>query len=204
MPRKYRVNTYQKIFGKIDFVELQNSSYGEWIIYENGIPKFHVNLFRTNSPSDNRIKIYLDENDSSIEEIISIINLTQNTSLKLVRKPKIKWIRKSELKELILNPIPISLLSNISIGKEIVFPHLKKNQLALVFAELATGHVLIINFDVNMSDGEVYHVFDTMKEAHKFARKKIVAFPTIECCILNSENMAIKYLNLNEEKTFTK
>ncbi len=61
---KYRINKYLTLNGKIQEVILPDSAYGEWIIYENNEPKYHVNIFNYESKSDCLVFVILNEKKS--------------------------------------------------------------------------------------------------------------------------------------------
>ena len=64
---KYRINKYLTLNGKTQKVTLPDSAYGEWIIYENNEPKYHVNIFNYKSKSDCLIFVILNENKSEFK-----------------------------------------------------------------------------------------------------------------------------------------
>jgi len=103
---KYRVITYQTLLGEVQFVDIGNHSYGEWVIYLNNRAKYHVNIYRPNSESDNILKELIEKFDESITTILDSINSTFNVNLKLSSRPSLEVIKNSELKELNLYPLP--------------------------------------------------------------------------------------------------
>ncbi len=108
--KKYRITTYRTLKGKCELVDIGDHIYGEWIIYENEKPKFHVNLFREDSESDKRIKELIEHKNESIESIIKKINLSFKMELNLGKRPIIEIVVNTKLKELALNPIPTEWL----------------------------------------------------------------------------------------------
>ena len=109
----YRVITYYSIKGLIDFVDLGDISYDQWIIYDDGIPKYHVNMFDKNTTSIALLNLF-ESRKETIESIISKISTKENIKLSLGYKPTIKLIKKSELVNLDLKPIPENWVLNIS------------------------------------------------------------------------------------------
>jgi hypothetical protein len=107
---QYRVLTYLSFHGKVDVIDLSDLSYGEWIVYDNKVPKYHINCFEKND-SDLKIKYLLDKK-KNINNIIDIINNENNITLSLSNKP-LGIMIKSELKNLELKPFPISWVENI-------------------------------------------------------------------------------------------
>lgn len=102
----YRVTTYYSIKGLIKFVDLGDFTYGEWIVYDNKIPKYHINSFNKGSNSDILINSLLESKKETIESIINKINIEQGTKLSLGNRPLIELIKKSEMMNLDLTPLP--------------------------------------------------------------------------------------------------
>tara|TARA_B100000965_G_scaffold380370_1_gene376868 strand:+ start:891 stop:1256 length:366 start_codon:yes stop_codon:yes gene_type:complete len=110
---KYRIATYWTLTGKREFVDLGGQSYGEWIVYEKEIPKFHISCFSENSKSDFIIKELLEGYKWTIETIIDRINESHETALTLDNRPLIKIQTTSEFRDLELTPLPIKLIEKI-------------------------------------------------------------------------------------------
>jgi len=109
---KYRIDTYKTLSKTIEYIDLGDSVYGEWIIYEKKIPKYHISCFGENSQSDLIIKNLIETRKLTIESIINNINQKFNKKLELGKRPFFSIKTKSELVELELNPIPIELIDN--------------------------------------------------------------------------------------------
>lgn len=78
----------------------------------------------------------------------------------------------------------------LNLKKEIRFPELELNQVALHFASYATGHVLKPNKELYLGEGEIYMVFDSIEEAKDYAREAIRNDPGIECIVRDApENL---------------
>jgi hypothetical protein len=110
----YQVTTYYSLTGLVNFVDLPNSLYGEWIIYDALIPKYHVNIFDTGSISNIQLRSLIDSKKETIESIIDKISAKENIQLSLGHKPIIEVIKKSELINLDLEPLPEIWVLNIS------------------------------------------------------------------------------------------
>ena len=91
---------------------------------------------------------------------------------------------------------------DLNLKKEIKFPELKPNQVALNFAKLATGHVLKINKELYIGEGEIYQVFDSLEIAKDYAKNMINEDSSIECWIMNAKDKAIFYISAMVEKEF--
>lgn len=111
--RKYRQISYSTLFGLKRFIDLGDFGYKEWIIYNNAIPKYHVNCFRENSASDAIINGLLSSKLETIESIMDKINKAQATKLSFIERPFLELVKKIELVELDLIPLPESWVENI-------------------------------------------------------------------------------------------
>jgi hypothetical protein len=105
--KNYQIITFQTAVGRFHFVELGNHVYGEWIIYENDIPKFHIDLFSGNTDSDHLVKQLIETENKGIEGIIKAINSSLNLNLSFRKRPKKEWIVETKLKAFDLKPLPI-------------------------------------------------------------------------------------------------
>jgi hypothetical protein len=109
---KYKIDTYKTLSKTIKYIDLGDSVYGEWIVYEKKTPKYHISCFGENSQSDLIIKNLIETKKLTIESIINNINQKFNKKLELGKRPFFSIKTKSELVELELNPIPIELIDN--------------------------------------------------------------------------------------------
>lgn len=87
-------------------VILPNSTYGEWIVYENSKPKYHVKVFNFESKSDCLVSVIKTENESEFENILVDINERFERKLSLVSKNNFGIKIYSELMELDLGSLP--------------------------------------------------------------------------------------------------
>jgi hypothetical protein len=110
---KYRTITFKTLTGNQEYIDLGDQSYGEWIIYEDKFPKFHINCFRENSHADSLIKSLIENEKWTIEELLDKINQLDNRHLTLGKKPLIEIVSTSELKEIKLDSLPIDLVEKI-------------------------------------------------------------------------------------------
>ena len=112
---KYRVTTYKSFSGDRKIVELPDSTYGEWIIYEDNVPTYHIDCFREDSESDALIQNYLSIKDKnhSIERLLKQLRNTTGNKLSFRSIPFFSKKVSSEIQELDLKPIPLSWLENI-------------------------------------------------------------------------------------------
>ena len=110
---KYRITTFKTLTGKLDFIDLGDHAYGEWVIYESKIPKFHVDCFRENSRSDSLINELIKNHGWTIERILNRINVMEGRKLEFVKRPLIEIEDSSELRELQLGPLPLEWIEKI-------------------------------------------------------------------------------------------
>ena len=74
------------------------------------------------------------------------------------------------------------------------FPTLTDGQVALLRAEIATGHVLDEYLRLTTDNNQkVYTVFNTYNEAF-LAASKIVSSGKVECIIYDADKKVLKYL----------
>jgi len=83
----------------------------------------------------------------------------------------------------------------LNLNEETKFPDLEPDQ-------VKTGHVLNLSMELYLGEGEIYHVFNSLKEAINFAKEKINEDSEIESWIMAEKNKAIKYITSVEEKEF--
>ncbi|NVJ46335.1 MAG: hypothetical protein HWE07_04380 [Cytophagia bacterium] len=110
---KYRVNQVWSLRGIIELVDLGDQSYGEWIIYENKLPRFHISCFRTDSESNSLLNQLIQKNEWSIERVIDTINQSEKRSLRLYKRPFLSIITSTKLREINLVPLPIEWIKTI-------------------------------------------------------------------------------------------
>ncbi|MCR6637644.1 MAG: hypothetical protein NVV82_01245 [Sporocytophaga sp.] len=109
---RYRVTTYLTPSGNKLLVKLPDTSYGEWIIYENEIPLYHVNCF-SDFPADKKIMNLLKDEEKTIESILTNINYHNQTQFSLAQSHSLRLQVESELQDLNLPPIPLEYLEKI-------------------------------------------------------------------------------------------
>ncbi len=111
--KDYRQTSFYSIKGITKLIELGDQTYGEWIIYEGGLPTYHVNVFDQSFGSNVIINSLLVSKKETIESIINKINTKQATKLSLGNEPVIKIVKKSETVNLELGPLPELWIKNI-------------------------------------------------------------------------------------------
>ncbi|MBW4889507.1 hypothetical protein KXQ82_07265 [Mucilaginibacter sp. HMF5004] len=109
---KYLQVSFYTLMGIKTIINLGDFSYAEWIVYDNNVPKYHVNLY-TENESDMTINSLINKGIESIETVISKISIKQEANLHLAKMPLIRLTKKEEYVELDLQPLPDSWLKNI-------------------------------------------------------------------------------------------
>jgi len=110
---KYKVITFKTLAGNQELIDLGEQSYGEWIIYENNSPKFHISCFRQDSIADSIINELLENYNWSIEKLLDKINQFESLKLELKKLPFIEIKISSEFRDIELETIPVAWLEKI-------------------------------------------------------------------------------------------
>ena len=103
---EYKINIYRTYFGEIEEITLPDSTYGEWLLYENNEVRFHVDLFNYQSKSDCLLNILISENELRFEDIINDINKRFQIKLRLFSKPRFSVKINSKSKDFNLGSLP--------------------------------------------------------------------------------------------------
>ncbi|NCD72197.1 hypothetical protein [Mucilaginibacter agri] len=109
---QYLQLSFYTLIGVKKIIDLGDFSWGEWIVYDNRIPKYHINL-HTELSSDMMINSIINKKENTIEGIIRNINIRYGTKLSLKTRPLIELVKKEELIELDLGPLPEQWVKNI-------------------------------------------------------------------------------------------
>lgn len=143
---KFRKNKYLSFKGKIEEVILPCSTYGDWIIYENNEPKFHLNILNFKSKSDTLVNLIMTESKSDFKDILNDINKRFNRNLTLSSK-KIFGIKiSSKLLESDLSSLPfewIEFYTKFIIAPWEKYPEINPNDM---FWRMGKGEDAISSF----------------------------------------------------------
>lgn len=75
------------------------------------------------------------------------------------------------------------------------FPELKADQVALLRAEINTGHVLDDKYNIAINDSQnVYSIFQSVEEAIIFSKKILSEKKGVEIVIYGKEEQVLHYL----------
>lgn len=110
---KYLVVKYYTFTGIKSLIDLGDFSYGEWIIYEGGIAKYHVDVMDQNDKSNIIINSLMNKYNETIDSIIKKINLKHNKKLLLESRCLIEFVKESILIDLNLEPLPEHWVENL-------------------------------------------------------------------------------------------
>ncbi|MEQ6122674.1 hypothetical protein AAON49_00570 [Pseudotenacibaculum sp. MALMAid0570] len=108
---KYKLTRYKTLTGNKEILELTEDAYGQWIIYQNKKPRFHVNCFDFENESNQILNNLLLAKQKSMKEILKIINKERKTNLSIEKAPVLEVKVSSTIKELNLEPLPLEWIS---------------------------------------------------------------------------------------------
>jgi len=97
--------SYYTLKGVKKLIVLGDLTYGEWIVYNKGIPEYHINVF-DDAQSNEIIRQLIESKTETIESIINEINNKQGVRLSLGSRPFLRIVKAEELIELNLTPLP--------------------------------------------------------------------------------------------------
>ncbi len=113
MTEKYLQITYYTLTGLRDFIEIGDHAYGEWIVYEDRLPKYHVRSFDQH-PSNALINYILLQKKDGIESIVAKISSAKRIKLSLDNRPVVRFFKEEKLVSLDLGPLPESWVKQIA------------------------------------------------------------------------------------------
>lgn len=108
---KYKLTRYKTLTGNKEILELTENAYGQWIIYQNKKPMFHINCFDFKNESNQILNSLLLAQQKTIQEVLSTINRKRNTKLSIEKAPFLEIKVDSTVKELNLEPLPLEWVS---------------------------------------------------------------------------------------------
>lgn len=108
---KYKLTKYKTLTGNKEILELTEDAYGQWIIYQNKQPMFHINCFDFKTESNQILNGMLLAQRKTIKEVLGIINKRNRTNLTIEKAPFLEIKVDSTIKELDLEPLPLEWVS---------------------------------------------------------------------------------------------
>lgn len=110
------------------------------------------------------------------------------------------WKPEENLKQMLVHNLDDKI--NVQLKKITKFPELKNEEVAVVF-ELDNKR-LNIDFTLYEGEGNIYHEFDNIQLAKKFAKSKIKENDSLSCWILNDFNKSLMFIDEKGEFEFKK
>jgi len=104
---KCKLTKYKTLTGNKEILELTEDAYGQWIIYQNKKPMFHINCFDFKTESNQILNGMLLAQQKTISEVLSIINKRNRTNLTIEKAPFLEIKVDSKIKEIELEPLPL-------------------------------------------------------------------------------------------------
>ena len=111
--RKYLEISYYSLSGIQKVIQLSDMIYGEWIIYNDKIPAYHINVC-DGSTSGNLINDLLKTKKETIDSILEKINRDKSVKLSLGSRPFLELVKEEKNIELELPSLPESWIKNIT------------------------------------------------------------------------------------------
>ena len=108
---KYKTTRYKTLMGVIEVLEFVDNDYGQWIVYQDKKPKFHINCFDFSSESNQLLNNWVLSKQRSIDQVLNIINRRNNINLTLKKTPLFVLKAESETTEISLKPLPLEWLN---------------------------------------------------------------------------------------------
>ena len=75
--------------GVKEVLEFVENDYGQWIVYQDNEPKFHINCFDYSSESNRLLNDWILSKQRSIDQVLNSINRRNHINLTLKKDPSI-------------------------------------------------------------------------------------------------------------------
>jgi hypothetical protein len=108
---RYKLTRYKTLTGNKEILEFTEDAYGQWIIYQNKKPKFHIDCFDFQNESNQVLNGWLLAQQKSINEVLGIINRKNKTNLTIEKAPLLEIKVDSKIQEFSLEPLPLEWVS---------------------------------------------------------------------------------------------
>ena len=105
---KVYLNTYRTFIQKKKVYEPLEAKDTQWIIYQNNVPKFYVDLFDLTVESNSMMNSLVLCSKRTLDDVLELLNKKNNINLSVPKISKFGLKKKvnSEIKELSLEPLP--------------------------------------------------------------------------------------------------
>ena len=104
----FLANTYRTLSGTKEIIEIPNKKETEWVIYEDGKPKYYTDFYDLEIESNAMMNSLVLCTKRSLDEVLELINKRNNINLSVPKITRLGFKKKikSVKKELTLEPIP--------------------------------------------------------------------------------------------------
>lgn len=104
----FLATTYRTLSGTKEIIEIPNKKDTEWVIYQDGKPKYYTDFYNLEIESNAMMNSLVLCTKRSIEEVLELINKKNNINLSVPKITRLGFKKKikSFEKELNLEPIP--------------------------------------------------------------------------------------------------
>lgn len=99
-------NTYKTFTGEKEIIDLDKKNGSEWLIYLDGEPKYHVDLYDLSIESNSMMNSLVLCAKRTMKETLTLLNKKNNTNLSLPKAPKLGYQVKTEKVKLELESLP--------------------------------------------------------------------------------------------------
>ena len=108
---KYKTTRYKTLMGVKEVLEFVEDDYGQWIVYQDNKPKFHINCFDYSSESNRLLNDWILSKQRSVDQILNNVNRRNHINLTLKKTPLFVLKAESETTEISLKPLPLEWLN---------------------------------------------------------------------------------------------
>ncbi|MEO7214252.1 hypothetical protein [Mucilaginibacter sp.] len=109
---EYSQISFYTLTGVKKAINLGDFAHGEWVVYEFNKPKYYINLF-SKLEADALVHSILNKREITIDVILQRISKNEGIGLTLGRIPFVNIIKKVELVNLELPPLPLTWLKKL-------------------------------------------------------------------------------------------
>ncbi|PWG05802.1 hypothetical protein [Polaribacter aquimarinus] len=104
----FLATTYRTLSGTKEIIEIPNKKETEWVIYENGKPKYYTDFYDLEIESNAMMNSLVLCTKRSLDEVLELINKKNDIKLSVPKISRLGFKKKikSVEKELDLEPIP--------------------------------------------------------------------------------------------------
>jgi hypothetical protein len=108
---KYKLTKYKSFISDKEILELSEEVYGQWVIYQNKQPKFHIDCFDFKNESNQILNSLLLSKQKTLKEVLADINKKENINLSIEKPKFFEKEVESKIKELKLDSLPLEWVS---------------------------------------------------------------------------------------------